>query len=508
MCTPFHSRGNAYTSGLGNESVVSDKVQEERQVWVIRDSSNLSARSFIPGAMTFESSSPQLNTNHVRASEALLPPTRHPDPSIIKPKGYRPSNPALSRPLAQCTSTWVDAQTQGRASPRYQRTTNLKLPGDMNEASVLQKKGLAVSVHETAPENVAHSPESVQYRWPSNFDRGSNSAGPRSLDLVHSLPNIGQTRCLPSTYQIPPEILATPDSPDSLLPRSNFGASQIDESIWDWDSALNPGVLDTSGRSKIYTDAVNPINSIDDNLDWNPTYPMSLTTQVSNEGTINSNTSYSPAEAFNQDFWAEFDHAHSEHLDWPGNFSTWYSPSSVDKGCGPIDPRTEEQFLSPNYTWSPISSFSSKEFTPEAGLPPSDFKPSVFKDEKGPRGIPQIETHEEDTSPWPQRGRTENMGQPRAATTSSHTKQYDARGRQKRPAVKGMQRSESKDDFLVRSKLSGMSYKEIKVKGGFDEAESTLRGRFRTLTKRKEHRVRKPEWYERDVSDLSQIQIW
>ena len=57
----------------------------------------------------------------------------------------------------------------------------------------------------------------------------------------------------------------------------------------------------------------------------------------------------------------------------------------------------------------------------------------------------------------------------------------------------------AKDQFLVKSKLSGMSYKEIKAKGCFREAESTLRGRFRTLTKPKEHRVRKPSWHDQDV---------
>lgn len=56
------------------------------------------------------------------------------------------------------------------------------------------------------------------------------------------------------------------------------------------------------------------------------------------------------------------------------------------------------------------------------------------------------------------------------------------------------------DDFLVRNKLAGMSYREIRARGHFTEAESTLRGRFRTLTKRKEQRVRKPQWHQKDVS--------
>ena len=56
------------------------------------------------------------------------------------------------------------------------------------------------------------------------------------------------------------------------------------------------------------------------------------------------------------------------------------------------------------------------------------------------------------------------------------------------------------DEFLVRSKLAGKSYRDIRLEGRFTEAESTLRGRFRTLTKRKEQRVRKPQWHEKDVS--------
>ena len=58
----------------------------------------------------------------------------------------------------------------------------------------------------------------------------------------------------------------------------------------------------------------------------------------------------------------------------------------------------------------------------------------------------------------------------------------------------------AKDEFLVRSKIEGLTYRQIREKGGFVEAESTLRGRFRTLTKNKEDRVRRPKWSEKDVS--------
>lgn len=75
------------------------------------------------------------------------------------------------------------------------------------------------------------------------------------------------------------------------------------------------------------------------------------------------------------------------------------------------------------------------------------------------------------------------------------------------PSKKNARRN-SKDGFLIRSKLSGMSYREIKVKGRFEEAESTLRGRFRTLTKRKEQRVRKPQWQEIDVCKLHLAHVY
>ncbi|KAK7458580.1 hypothetical protein CaCOL14_007009 [Colletotrichum acutatum] len=57
----------------------------------------------------------------------------------------------------------------------------------------------------------------------------------------------------------------------------------------------------------------------------------------------------------------------------------------------------------------------------------------------------------------------------------------------------------AKDEYLLKAKQEGLTYREIRVKGNFSEAESTLRGRYRTLTKSKEARVRKPEWTDKDV---------
>lgn len=59
--------------------------------------------------------------------------------------------------------------------------------------------------------------------------------------------------------------------------------------------------------------------------------------------------------------------------------------------------------------------------------------------------------------------------------------------------------SSRKDEDLIRLRQAGISYRDIKIEGKFLEAESTLRGRFRTLTKDKDQRVRKPQWRTEDV---------
>lgn len=59
---------------------------------------------------------------------------------------------------------------------------------------------------------------------------------------------------------------------------------------------------------------------------------------------------------------------------------------------------------------------------------------------------------------------------------------------------------QAKDEFLLACRAKGMTYREIKQKGNMTEAESTLRGRHRVLTKNKGERLRSPKWTEKDVS--------
>ncbi|TGZ79909.1 hypothetical protein EX30DRAFT_349871 [Ascodesmis nigricans] len=54
------------------------------------------------------------------------------------------------------------------------------------------------------------------------------------------------------------------------------------------------------------------------------------------------------------------------------------------------------------------------------------------------------------------------------------------------------------DAWLVHYRMQSIPYKNIKAILNLDEAESTLRGRYRTLIKPKNQRLRRPPWTEKD----------
>ncbi|KAM6527813.1 hypothetical protein FALCPG4_008853 [Fusarium falciforme] len=60
----------------------------------------------------------------------------------------------------------------------------------------------------------------------------------------------------------------------------------------------------------------------------------------------------------------------------------------------------------------------------------------------------------------------------------------------------------SRDQYLIDRRADGYTYREIKQAGGYAEAEPTLRGRWRTLTKEPEQRLRKPKWEQHDLEML------
>ncbi|WPJ63269.1 hypothetical protein SMAC4_09386 [Sordaria macrospora] len=102
---------------------------------------------------------------------------------------------------------------------------------------------------------------------------------------------------------------------------------------------------------------------------------------------------------------------------------------------------------------------------------------------------------------------TQNHGahpyHPSSGPSSSSTKRR-AQGGLPVTATDHLKRQRAEQDaLLVRLRKQGKSYKQIAQIGRFTEAESTLRGRYRTLTKSREERVRKPEWTDKDVSIYS-----
>lgn len=110
------------------------------------------------------------------------------------------------------------------------------------------------------------------------------------------------------------------------------------------------------------------------------------------------------------------------------------------------------------------------------------------------------------SSPSPRRSKT--TASKHHSTLAHRSKMADLKPK---PANLGSSpRSErlEKDDYLIKAREAGKTYKEIREQGNFREAESTLRGRYRTLTKHKDERVRKPEWEDKDVSVSLAVLAW
>lgn len=102
------------------------------------------------------------------------------------------------------------------------------------------------------------------------------------------------------------------------------------------------------------------------------------------------------------------------------------------------------------------------------------------------------------SSTYPPRGQNIRPSVKKSTTSSS-----PRRARKAIPPASSVPASEKYDEAdmqLVRLRQQGVSYKNIKTQLNLEEAESTLRGRFRTLTKPKNERLRKPIWAEADVS--------
>ena len=161
-------------------------------------------------------------------------------------------------------------------------------------------------------------------------------------------------------------------------------------------------------------------------------------------------------------------------------------------------------FLPPYQFFRPSSTVNTVHSVPSQSFDHGKIKDIInlnLGDQTGPKSI--MAQHQRT---WPPRTATEGSRKRPAQWPQWPTKKKlkrDNGNRCTRPPKTPTQ----KDDYLLGMKKMGVSYKDIKERGGYKEAESTLRGRFRTLTKSKEARVRKPRWHANDVSiDMTNMQ--
>lgn len=204
-------------------------------------------------------------------------------------------------------------------------------------------------------------------------------------------------------------------------------------------------------------------------------------------------------------WWGDGSHLLESHS-WTDDMNDSLSDLLMARRGPSIDSAENgERFPSPHDSQcSPVSSFASNGFTPDnITFAPQELERSRIDDRNFPAELLRPDDSQTSTilSFDQMLDRYIQLDGPATMTLQTDER---SRGSQRKTRGKlGTQRSNAKDAFLVKSKRAGMSYKEIKEKGHFVEAESTLRGRFRNLTKRKEHRVRKPEWKTKDVSFAS-----
>lgn len=222
--------------------------------------------------------------------------------------------------------------------------------------------------------------------------------------------------------------------------------------------------------------------------------PFIADTPTGNNNNINSSLQWpmsTDTESWNP-------HYHSDRLEWPVpptmTSSSWPISENMDLSC------PETQLISPyNFTHNNVLSTHDNHTTlpssvPMQGKPDHSsittlgmgaFQPHPPNDLPNYTGLPSMT---ECNTLFPT---------PNSSTIHPEPTQLQ----HENPAIKAsLHYSDARNALLIEWKRAGLSYKDIKRIGGFKEAESTLRGRFRTLTKAKEQRVRKPKWPKRDVS--------
>ncbi|KAJ5520778.1 hypothetical protein N7463_001231 [Penicillium fimorum] len=216
---------------------------------------------------------------------------------------------------------------------------------------------------------------------------------------------------------------------------------------------------------------------------------------------------------------------YDDHISWPvyepTNTEIWYpnrDPNGLSENSGwhahnsysapwpvtsaytcPIECNDPATYTYGMRNRLPMSSFgpplvplgSSTPMTHQPYLP--DCVPLVPTVEAPPRYYPSTEFGSPNQKP------ANSLSPSFSVSTNEEERSPQQSGEDQNSAEAGLHYSDERNTFLIDCKRRGLSYKDIKRVGGFKEAESTLRGRYRTLTKSKDQRVRKPKWQDKDI---------
>ncbi|KAJ5922855.1 hypothetical protein N7516_010558 [Penicillium verrucosum] len=217
--------------------------------------------------------------------------------------------------------------------------------------------------------------------------------------------------------------------------------------------------------------------SFDDDDIWYPTSAPGCSSEDSGWGTRNGystpwplSTAYTGPNEYSQ--LAPHDYGPSRGLPMPP-----FEPMAVARSV-PTVPTVPMSHISQFPVCEPyVPSIEVRQYQPEPHSMYQARPPTASPDQKSPKSLSSsfsASTNEEEQSP-------QQSGEDQASIET------------------GLHYTDERNTFLIDCKRRGLSYKDIKRVGGFKEAESTLRGRYRTLTKSKDQRVRKPRWQEKDI---------
>lgn len=180
-------------------------------------------------------------------------------------------------------------------------------------------------------------------------------------------------------------------------------------------------------------------------------------------------------------------------LDWMGQHSISYDQHAFDALFGSSD---DEQFQNPTSMYPPIQDNAIS----VCDLRPGPSNPTHSQFTSDDLFLPpyELETDLIATGPTSSRPYTGILVDCDISLRDVPLQRVEL-GASSTACGEGSRRDTTRDLELLELRSQGISYREIKQKYGFTEAESTLRGRYRTLTKSKDKRVRKPVWKDKDV---------